>query len=61
MAKAPLRKSARVESGDNTHGKSVRGGVVVSYAEKPCRSTRGIRESEDIVVKDRRSQIFAAQ
>ena len=61
MAKAPLMKSARVESGDNTHGKSVRGGVVVSYAEKPCRPTRAIREPGELFAKDPRSRIFAAQ
>ena len=61
MAKAPLMKSAKVESGDHTQGKSVRGGVVVSYAEKPCRPTRAIRETGELFAKDPRSRIFAAQ
>ncbi len=61
MAKAPLMKSAKVESGDHTQGKSVRGGVVVSYAEKPCRPTKAIREPGELFSKDPRSRIFAAQ
>ena len=59
MAKAKLRKSAK--GGGHAHGNSVSGGVVVSYAEKAYRPASTIRESEKVLPKKGRRQMFAAQ
>ncbi len=61
MAKAPLMKSSEVESSDDTQTNSVRGGVVVSYAEKTYRPMSAVRKCEKVFSKKGRRQVFAAQ
>ncbi|MFL2434137.1 MAG: sigma-70 family RNA polymerase sigma factor [Vicinamibacterales bacterium] len=61
MAKAQLSKSSESKRGRHSQGNSVRGGVVVSYAEKTYRPVSAVRESRKPCEKKEPRRIFAAQ
>ena len=61
MAKARLSKGSESKRGGYNQGNSVRGGVVVSYAEKTYRPMSAKRESKKPHEKKDSRQIFVAQ
>ena len=61
MAKSQLSKSTEGKGDRFNQGNSVRGGVVVAYAEKPYRPASAIRTSRTPCEKNGSRRMFAAQ